>query len=126
VRRHWIGVVFLGVMLAGSIGLGLQSVRLEQERERARLVSHLVPELFAGVAVQEALERNLPLLRAHYANQPLVWAELLSAGAHAYQQAGDLPRARALFEEALAIRRRELGGGHPTVLETRAHLEAAR
>lgn len=126
VRRHWVGVGFALVMLAGAVGLGMQSWRLDRERERARLVAHLVPELFAGVQVRDALERNLPPLRQRYAAEPLVLAELLSAAAHACQRAGNRGRALLLFDEALQIRRRELGETHPIVEETRAHLEEAR
>ncbi len=125
-RRHWIGVGFAAVILIGAVSIGMQSWRLEQERERARLVSHLVPELFTGVDVLAALERNLPGLRARYAAEPLVLAELLSAAAHACQRAGHRERALLLFREALDLRRGALGPTHPMVVETKAHLEAAR
>ena len=123
-RRHWIGVGFVVALLAASLGLWLQTVRLEREGARARLVAHVVPELFAGVTVGEALERNLPVLRKKWEGQPLVWADILEAGGHAYVQAGEQGRAKELFRESLAIRQRELGAAHAEVLETRRHLEA--
>jgi hypothetical protein len=123
-RRHWIGVGFVVALLAASLGLWLQTVRLEREGARARLVAHVVPELFAGVSVGEALERNLPVLRKKWEGQPLVWADILEAGGHAYVQAGERGRAKELFRESLAIRQRELGAAHAEVLETRRHLEA--
>lgn len=124
-RRHWIGVGFVAVLLAVSTGLWMQTVRLEREGARARLAAHVVPELFAGVSVGEALERNLPVLRKKWEGQPLVWADILEAGGHACVLAGERERAKALFGESLAIRQRELGPGHAEAMETRMHLEAA-
>ncbi len=123
-QRHWIGVGFVVALLAASLGLWLQTVRLEQEGARARLAAHVVPELFAGLSVNEALERNLPVLRKRWESEPLVWADILEAGGHACAQAGERGRAKELFRESLAIRQRQLGAAHAEVLETRRHLEA--
>jgi serine/threonine-protein kinase len=125
-RRHWIGVGFVAALMAAVALLAMQSWRLEQERERARLVAHIVPELFAGREVRAAVEKNLPVLRVRYAGQPLLWAELLEAGGHTCLAAGERGRAAALYAEALEIRRRLLGEGHPDVVETRRHLEETR
>ena len=123
-RRHWIGVGFVAVLMAVSAGLWMQTVRLEREGARARLAAHVVPELFAGVSVGEALERNLPVLRSRWEAQPLVWADVLEAAGHACMRAGERDRARALFRECLTIRERELGPAHAEAVETRGHLEA--
>jgi serine/threonine-protein kinase len=125
-RRHWIGVGFIAALLGAVALLAMQSWRLEQERERARLVAHIVPELFAGAGAREALEKNLPALRVRYAGQPLLWAELLEAGGHTCRAAGERGRAAALYQEALEIRRRILGERHSDVVETKRHLEETR
>ena len=123
-RRHWIGVGFVGALMAVSTGLWLQTVRLEREGARARLAAHAVPELFAGVSVKEALDRNLPVIRKQWAAQPLVLADILEAGGHACAREGDRARAKALFEESLSIRQQQLGHSHAESVETRSHLEA--
>lgn len=125
-RRHWVGVGVAMALLVGAAGMWVHSVQLEQERARARQVSHLLPELFQGVDVKAALEKNLPVLRQLYGGQPLVWAEILETGGHAYLRAGERERAAELYSEALTIRRRELGSGHVDVEETRRHLAEAR
>jgi eukaryotic-like serine/threonine-protein kinase len=121
-QRHWIGTTFIVLLMATVTALWLQSAQLSRERERASMVAHLVPELFAGGVAGEVLDRNLPPLRGRLTAQPLVWADLLEAAGHAYRKMGERERAAQLFQEALEVRTRELGDQNAEVAETRRHL----
>ncbi|HKQ47857.1 MAG TPA: serine/threonine-protein kinase [Phycisphaerae bacterium] len=132
---------FQQVQLSGinaqTMGVKLRGDLLEKARAAAKAsnlppdeVEARVAELeklvagsdFTGLAL-ESLDENFfqPALRAiddEFADQPLVRARLLQTSATTLRDLGLLDAATAPQEEALAIRRRELGDEHPDTLDS--------
>ncbi|MEZ5312346.1 MAG: serine/threonine-protein kinase [Thermoanaerobaculia bacterium] len=74
------------------------------------------------ITAREILDRGAEEIRARLGTQPLSRARLLDTIGQVYRQL-DLPEPAApLLEEALAIREKELGPGHPEVASSLDHL----
>jgi tetratricopeptide (TPR) repeat protein len=139
VRRHRLGVgaaalviLAMGVGLTGAtLGL-LRAVRAEREAEReaatAGSVSDFLESLFEAsrpavargesTTVREMLDEGAERIGRELTDQPLVRARLLHIMGGSYNSLALRERAAALMEEAVSIRRRELGSEHPATLES--------
>ena len=129
------------LLLGFAVAMVFQASRVAAERDRAlserdkkSQVLSLVLDLFRfsnpyvvpgqGLTVQEALERSVPVLETRLHDQPEVRAELLRSSGSILRVLGSYHDARDQLEEALEIRRRLYGEGHPDVVETMTELAA--
>jgi serine/threonine protein kinase/tetratricopeptide (TPR) repeat protein len=141
VRRHRAGVTTAAVvaflLVAAAIALAVQAARLAEERDRAQReaatatqVSEYVTGLFQGfnpwdreshvelAAARRILARAAERVRQELGAQPALQASLLHTIGAAYRGLGDYGTAGGLLEQALAMRRRDLGDRHPDVAAT--------
>ncbi len=150
IRRNRLASALVLLMVLAVVGLAVQSVflrralaevRAEQERaeiERARgqEVTRLMVDLFevaapgevAGntVTAREILDRGAQRVEVELLGQPLVKAMLLDTMGQAYRQLGLFQQSEGLLRRALQTRLAELGGDHPEVAESLAHLSLLR
>ncbi len=138
-QRHRRLAAFVGVVLVGLLSfvmaLGIQSVRLEQERDRARVERDEKASLLGllldllrnvdpmaggdrGTTLEAVLARSGPLIDQRLGNAPTMHAETLHTLGEIAAHLGDMQQARAHLETALAIRRETEGMGHQDVGET--------
>jgi non-specific serine/threonine protein kinase/serine/threonine-protein kinase len=117
----------MGIRLRAGL---LDKVRAAAERSQAppAEVEARVHELekliagsdFTGMALEslqdDFFQPALTAIDAQFADQPLVMAQLLQSSADTLRDVGLLEAASRPQEEALAIRRRELGDEHPDTL----------
>jgi serine/threonine protein kinase/CHAT domain-containing protein/tetratricopeptide (TPR) repeat protein len=82
------------------------------------------PEKARGrtVTARELLDRNADRIERELKDRPLLQARLMDALGIVYRNLGQYDRAQQLIEEALAIRERGLGPGHPDVAATAHNL----
>ncbi|HBL32002.1 MAG TPA: hypothetical protein DD490_34700, partial [Acidobacteria bacterium] len=105
-----------------------------QEAERADAVARFLKELFQASDPRQArgripdakelLQRGSERLGRELRDQPVLRAQLLDTLGTIQTNLGLFDAARPLLEEALALRERHRGGGHPEVAETLVHLGA--
>jgi tetratricopeptide (TPR) repeat protein len=154
VRRHRLGVtiaVAAMLLLCGfSVRERIHAVQVSRERDRAnveaqrageeaetaRQVSDFLVGLFLEsdpkeargntITVREALDRGAEKIRADLADRPVVQARLMVTMAEVYDHLGLYEDAVELFEEALVLRRRELGNDHVDVARTLRQLGSTR
>jgi len=98
-------------------------VESEAQRARAERVTGFLIDLFAvsdpneargeAVTAREILDRGSAEIGHGLAGEPAVRAALLDTMGQVYHKLGLLPRAEPLLRDALALRRRTLGEGHP-------------
>ena len=69
--------------------------------------------LSRDATVREALDRAEPEIATAFAGEPLVEASIRNTLGVSYQYLGDQEKALAQHERAIALRRQELGPGHP-------------
>jgi len=125
-RRHRVGIavvaLFLVLLAAFSVGMGVLALRLarerntaRQERERATQVSAFLSNLFQGadpyrakgaeLTARELLDEGSKRIETNLAGQPVARAAVLNTMAAAYQHLGDLDDAQRLYAaEAEAYR----------------------
>lgn len=133
VRRHRAAVAAAAGLVISLASLAVVSVRaaqasraqaaaIAQERDVALQVSGFLETLFRSpspfasgrerrdtLRVRDVLDASATKVRRELAAQPLVQARLLQVLGRAQVDLGNYPAARPLFEDALAIRQRELG-----------------
>jgi serine/threonine-protein kinase len=129
IRRHRTGVAAAGVaVLTLAVGLGgvLWQARLAQlESRRAERVKEFLIKVFEQadpdhaqgqtITARAVLEQGMRQMPAQLDTEPLVQADLDDAVARIEQGLGDFDRALALAQQALDLRRRELGQADPRV-----------
>jgi PAS domain S-box-containing protein len=138
VRRHRAlaasAAVVIVALAGGLLATTLEARRAEQEAVRADAAAGFLEELFKAADPRQArgempdarelLQRGAVRLRSQLRDQPLVRARLLDTMGGVYTDLGLFDEARPLLEEALAIRERLRGGGHPEVAATLVRLGA--
>ena len=136
-RRHARAVAATAAMVLLLTGLiGFYTLRLAQERDRARLqaakaskVSELLIELLTEADPYEAHATKEPTVRGlldagaarierDLAGQPELQAEMLTVMGRVYQRLGVHDKALPLLEEALAVGRRVLGPEHEQLAQS--------
>lgn len=149
-RLRWrlLAAALVGLLVLGGIKYTLDLRRerqlavearnaAQQEAVRADAVARFLEELFQASDPRQArgelpdarelLRRGterLGRLGKDLQDQPLLRAQLLDTLGDIHTDLGLFEEARPLLEEALAIRERLRGGGHPEVAETLVHLGA--
>jgi serine/threonine-protein kinase len=144
IARHRLSVALATVaalvVLAGSVAIGWQARRANQERRRAeqalgesQSVTNFLIGLFeaqhpTSAMGEEPLARTLidrGLQRAELlSGQPLVQARMLDTIGRVYHGSGDLDRAEPPLRRALEIRRAQLGPRHRDTASSAQHLAA--
>lgn len=138
VRRHRALVASAAVVIlalaGGLVAATLEARRAEQEAIRADAAAGFLEELFRAADPRQArgetpdarelLRRGAIRLRTQLRGQPLVRARLLDTLGGVYTDLGLFDEARPLLLEALAIRERLRGSGHPEVAATLVRLGA--
>ena len=124
VRRHRTGVAVatasLLLVVGFTIALGIQSVRLARERDKAQQVAGLFVDLFEladpseargeTITAREVLDRGVERIETELVDQPEIQADLLEVIGRVYQNLGLYARATPILDEVLAARRSTLGG----------------
>jgi serine/threonine protein kinase/tetratricopeptide (TPR) repeat protein len=123
VRRHVTGVSSAAIVVALVASLvGFYTVRLEAERDRARLeaasksrVSDLLTSLLVGAdpyathdrepTVRNILDAGAARVESELADQPSVRADMLTVIGRVYQRLGLYDKAEPMLREALALGR---------------------
>jgi len=138
-RRRRIAAVIAAVGVLFAAGMGLQARRVAQEAERANReaaaaarVTEFLIDLFkvsnpsestgSAVTARELLDRGAERLDSELADQPVLRARMLDAIGTVYVQLGLYDSGGRLLDDALALRRRELGDTAPETLDSRADL----
>ncbi|RJP41701.1 MAG: serine/threonine protein kinase [Phycisphaerales bacterium] len=140
-KRHRTPVAVVAVILvisvASAIATSVMYARAERERERAdrhaeksarvaRFMEDMLsfgsafnlPKMSSGnVSILDAVDYAAGRLEKGLTDDPLVRASLLAAIGSVYNDLGKLQTAAADLQEALDIRRRELGPDHPDVAD---------
>ena len=150
VRRH--RVAFLGAaaallaLMLGIVGTTVGLLRARQAERRAvaeaaaarqaqsevKQVADFLVDLFEindpgealgnTVTARELLDRGASEIRTRLANQPLTRARMMDTMGGVYSRLGLPKPAVPLVEEALEVRQRELGPGHPDTVASRIEL----
>lgn len=139
VQRHKTAVAATVVMAALVIGFIvttiMQSARVGRERDRAQLerdkaarVSSFMVDLFSvsdpseakgnAITAREILDKGADKIRQELKDQPEVQATLMDTIGRVYRSLGLYDRAAPLLDEALRLRRAQLGNDHPDVAAT--------
>jgi eukaryotic-like serine/threonine-protein kinase len=133
-------VALLFVLLAVGISWHARTLAAERDRaEAARVEAETVAQFLEGLftasdpytiaterldtlQVREFLARGAERVRVGLAGQPHVQAQMLDVVGRVYRSLGLYSEARPLLEQALDIRRRVHGTGHPDVAESLTHV----
>jgi serine/threonine protein kinase/tetratricopeptide (TPR) repeat protein len=142
VRRHRFGVAAAAtvvvLLVAFAATMALQAHRIARERDRAnreaetaKQVSSFLVGLFElskpseaaanSVTAREILDKGAQRIRGELRDQPAIRATVVSTLGNVYRSLGLYAKARALDEEALALRRQVFG---PRSLEVASSLVA--
>jgi eukaryotic-like serine/threonine-protein kinase len=137
VRRHRVGVSIAAAVVVLATGFSLvqalQLRRITRERDRAdreaaaaKNVSDFLVGLFRvsdpseahgnSITAREILDQGRARIDAGLAGQPVLRARLLQTMGEVYEALGLYSSARPLLQQALDIRRHELGPEHPETL----------
>ncbi len=125
-KRHWRGITFLTFLICGLTWVAIDRSILQREtlreRDRAQRVSDFLVEIFSvsspnesqgnAISAREVLDRGALRIRTELDDAPLVRATLMETMQQVYRNLGLLEDAAEFAEEALALRREELGAGH--------------
>ena len=149
-RRRKLMVSVIAVLLVFAATMGYLANRVAREAEYARqeaqranreaLLARETVDFLKGlfevsnpavgrgetVTARELLDRGSERIRHGLGEQPLSRALLMDTMGTVYQQLGLYDSALPLLEEALALRREQLGGEHPDVATSLVHLAKVR
>ncbi len=134
-RRLAVSAALVILALAGGLtATTLEARRTAREAARADAAAHFLEDLFKASdprqvkgtppTARELLRRGADRLGRELPGQPLLRARLLDTLGGIHTQLGFYDEARPLLAEALAIRERLRGPGHPEVAETLVRLGA--
>lgn len=129
VRRHRLAVAaasLVGLLLvAFSVMMAMQAVRIARERDRANEVTKFLVELFeqsnpseargSTVTAREILDKGAARIESELGDQPELQATMMDTMGRVYRSLGLYASARPLLERAVELRRTTLGGKHPDV-----------
>ena len=133
-RRRALATAIWVVLALLAAGMTVQWIRADREAQRAEgeaaaalEVSDFLAKLFeesnpeqargASLSAEEILRRGADRIRSELEGQPLTRARLLVTIGTVYRKMGLFSEAIPLYEEAAAIRERELGEHHADVAE---------
>lgn len=142
-RRRRIAALVAGglVLVLVATGIQLRRVALEgaranREAETARQVSRFLVDIFRladpseargnSVTAREILDEGIRRIPSELAEQPIVQADLMTTMGQVYNGLGLHRSASPILEQALEIRRRELGADSPEAASTLLLLGEAR
>src|SRR5262249_48254012 len=126
-------------MIVLAVAMSVQAARIARERDRAnqeaataQAVTQSLVQMFEvadpgkargnAITARELLEQGAEKIVKGLKDQPVVQAKLLDTIGRLYQNIGLYDRAQALLEDALKLRRQELGNDHPDVATSLDHL----
>jgi serine/threonine protein kinase/Tfp pilus assembly protein PilF len=139
VRRNKVAVIAASLVAVSMVvGLALASVGLVQARraqaeaareaQAAREVSDFLVRLFEvsdpgealgnSITAREILDLGAAQIRDELTDQPVVQARLMGTMGYVYRALGLYDEGRPLLEQALALRERTLGSGHPDIAQS--------
>ncbi len=139
VRRHRAAVaaaaIALVAVIVGAVGsvIGMvratrAELRAEQEAAAAQQVTNFLVDLFEisdpdeargnAITAREVLDRGAQRVQRDLAGEPLLQGRIMHTMGSVYQALGLYDAARALLEDALRVRERQLGPGDPALAAT--------
>lgn len=139
IQRHKAAVAAAAVIALLVIGFVLTTImqsarivrerdRAERERDKAASVSTFLVDLFKvsdpseakgnAITAREILDKGADKVRQELKDQPEVQATLMDTIGRVYRSLGLYDRAAPLLDEALRLRRAQLGNDHPDVTAT--------
>lgn len=132
VRRHRVSLVvvflFLTLVLGFSVNTFRQSVKIRQERDKAKQVSQLLidffkvsdPKIVRGdtITAREFLEQGAFRIEPELASQPEIQAEMQDVIGRVYQSLGLYDQAETFLKKALDKRIEQFGNQHPEVAKS--------
>ena len=145
VRRHRVGVAAAAVMVAslaaGIVGSTVAMVRAQRAEARARVdaesqrhVVDFLKDVFKvsdpgqsrgnQVTARELLDKAAGTIETKLSGQPETQAHLATIMAEVYENLGLLPKAEALYRQALQTRTTHLGPEHEDTLASMSNLGA--
>jgi len=134
--RHKLGLAaataFVAAVTTSAVAMGIQSVRLARERDRAEQVTELLVEIFANsdpvqrsgetITAREILDRGAERVKTGVTLQPLLRAALFDTIGRVYHNLGLYDRAEPLLKQALDLRVGELGEASLEAAQSQTHL----
>jgi len=131
-RRHRgfvMATLLVVIALAGGfVARTIEARRADEARRQAELVTNFLTDLFSDtspfngtgqvISVHDLLNEGAQRIKGRLADAPIARADVLQSIGIALLHQGDRDGAYPLFQEALAIRRKELGPDHPLVGST--------
>lgn len=132
IARHRVGVgaaaAIILLIIAFSVAVTLQSVRVARERDKAERVAELFVDLFKvsdpaeargkPISARELLDRGADKIEKELGGQPEVQATLMDVLGRVYMNLGIYDRATVLLEKSLQLRRELLGRKHRHVADS--------
>jgi serine/threonine protein kinase len=119
-------------LAAGVAGVVLGLVQARKEAAESRRALDFLTGIFTEIdpaalrghtsSLREILDRGAERLEREFGDRPLARARLMAAVGQAYQGFGAYEQGRPLLEQALAIRREQLGEHHPEVVDSLSKL----
>jgi serine/threonine-protein kinase len=135
-RRHYAAVTMSVLaaiaLLVFSIVLTIQNQRIALERDTARAVSQMLEDIFnapdpararnADISAAEILASGAERVSNELVDQPELRATLMGSIGRVYFSLGEYQPSREMLEQALALRQKMLGDGHPDVAAAQTDL----
>ncbi|MEM7583359.1 MAG: serine/threonine-protein kinase [Acidobacteriota bacterium] len=120
-RRHWLGVaailLLITSLVVGIVATTWQAQEARRQQRTAEQALDLLTELFDSsdpneaqyVDLRDVLDEGAAKIGSELADAPLAQAQLRVTVGGVYRSLGEYARAEPHLEQALALRRRELG-----------------
>ncbi|MEM7049493.1 MAG: serine/threonine-protein kinase [Acidobacteriota bacterium] len=135
-RRHRTvvvaGFLLLVALVGGLIARSIEAHRAQQALAESEQVRQFLVDLFESgnpeaasgevFTVRDLLDQGTLRLREDLADQPLARARFLHSIGAIYLRLDELYAAAEVIGEALALRRRHHGAGHPEVIESESEM----
>jgi eukaryotic-like serine/threonine-protein kinase len=125
-----LGAVLFLIVFAAS--MAVQRQRVAAERDRAQAVTEYMVDAFTRIdpaqargreiTLREAMQQGMADLGDKLADEPLIRATLMDAVGRIYHHLARYDKAQPLLEEALRLRRDNLGDDSPEVAASLHHL----
>jgi eukaryotic-like serine/threonine-protein kinase len=139
VRRHRVGVgaaVGLALLLSGFVvAQAVELRRITRERDRANRITDFMTGMFKvsdpsesrgnSITAREILDKASRNIETSLTRDPELQAQMMNVMGAVYFNLGLYPRAQALHQQSLEIRRRVLGPEHPETLSSMNNLANA-
>ena len=136
VRRHYAAVtasfLVVAVLAAFSVVVSVQNRNIAEERDTAREVSQFLEDIFraqdpaeargAKITADELLANGAERIQEDLGDRPEIQATLMGTIGRVYYSLGEFGLSAEMLEQALALRIRTDGEGHPSVASIRNDL----